>query len=124
MIYALIYFKGLYQVFATKTIVTVLQQLHHYKLHSHSFFTRKLTGSVQRYTGIFYLISISTYTGSNCKNIKISCIDLKTSSATLNLQVHDAGLIQVYTLNYFYNLCIYQILTRVNNSVPYTIIDS
>jgi len=42
----------------------------------------------------------------------------------LNLHVHYAGLIQVYTLNYFYNLCIYQMATRVYNSVPYTIIDS
>ena len=33
-----------------------------------------------------------THTSSNCKNIEISCMDLKTSCATLNLHVPDISL--------------------------------
>jgi len=47
--------------------------------------------SVQWYTGIFIWFRYPTHTGSNCKNIKISCMDLKTSRAMLKLHVRDAG---------------------------------
>ena len=34
-------------------------------------------------------------------------MDLKTSRAMLNLHVRDAGLIQVYTLNYYTITCVH-----------------
>ena len=58
-----------------------------------------LSDSVQRYTGIFIWFQYLTHTGSNCKSIEISCIDLNTFRAMLDLHVHYAGLIQIYTLN-------------------------